>query len=350
MKDLDKLREEIDGIDDELLQLLNERAEKSLQVKQLGAAKSPIRRGREAEIVKRMVAANSGPFSDAAIRNIFESIVYNGRNLQGELKVAYLGPTGTYSEQAAREMFGEAAVYVPERSLREVERSLANGNVAVAVLPWENSTEGGVAASHKILIESSKHIIAEFTQEVQHALLGKGDDLKQVQTVYGHPQALAQCRDWLATHLPEARLVECASNAQGLERVTSAEDAAVASAANAPRFDMNVLATHINDEDGNATRFIALADDPVPPTGDDKTSVFCTVTEKPGALYELLGVLDAHDITMTRLESQPYGSGYGFFIDFVGHREDTSAAAALQELTQKAAKLKVLGSYPKEVA
>lgn len=350
MKDLDKLREEIDGIDDELLRLLNKRAEKSLQVKRLGAAKAPIRRGREAEIIKRIVVANEGPFSDAAIQNIFESIVYNGRNLQGELKVAYLGPAGTYSEQAARAMFGEAADYVPERSLREVERSLANGNVAVAVLPWENSTEGGVVASHKLLVESTKHIIAEYTQDVQHALLGKGDNVSQIKTVYGHPQALAQCRDWLATHLPEANLVECASNAQGLERVVSTEEAAVASAANASKHEMNVLATHINDEDGNSTRFIALADDPTPPTGDDKTSIFCTVTEKPGALYELLGVLDAHDITMTRLESQPYGTGYGFFIDFVGHQDDETVAAALKELAQKATKLKVLGSYPKELA
>lgn len=350
MKDLQKLRTEIDDIDDKLLKLLNERADKSLKVKQLNAAKTPIRRGREAEIIKRMAKQNAGPFSDEAIQNIFESIVYNGRNLQGELKVAYLGPEGTYSEQAARAMFGEAAHYVSERSLREVERSLASGNVAVAVLPWENSTEGGVAASHKILIQSAQHIIAEYTQTVQHALLGAAEDLSGVRTVYGHPQALAQCRDWLATHLPDAQLVECASNAQGLERVRSSQEAAVASAINAPKHDMNVLAAHINDEEGNATRFIALARDPVPVTGDDKTSIFCTVQEKPGALYELLGVLDAHDITMTRLESQPHDKGYGFFIDFVGHRDDKPVAAALKELARLTTKLKVLGSYPKELA
>ena len=350
MKNLGKLRQEIDDIDDQLLGLLNARAEKSLQVKQLGAASAPIRRGREAEIVKRVVAANEGPFSDRAIQNIFEAVVYNGRNLQGELKVAYLGPAGTYSEQAAQAMFGEAATYVPQRSLREAVRSLVDGDTAVAVLPWENSTEGGVTASHKLLIESELPIIAEYTLSISHALLSKGEKLSDIQTVYGHPQALGQCRDWLATHAPQAKLVECASNAQGLERATGPRDAAVAGEPAAVRYDMNVLASHINDEDGNATRFIALAHDSVPSTGDDKTSVFCTVHDKPGALYELLGVLEARDISMTRLESQPHAGDYGFFIDFVGHQDDEPVAAALAELTAQAAQLKVLGSYPKELA
>jgi chorismate mutase/prephenate dehydratase len=351
MSELDKLRNDIDKIDDEILLLLSKRAEKSLQVKQTATAHAPLRRGREATIIKRMVAANPGPFSDAAIRDIYESIVYNGRGLQTAVRVGYLGPAGTYSEQAVIEMFGERVALMPKRSLAEVIRALETEQVDVAVLPLENSTEGGVSATHKILQATDLPIIAEHSLKIQHALLSKQDTTTAIKTVYGHPQALGQCRDWLATHLPDAVLTACESNAAGIEQAIADPDgAAIADARNSVRYDLAVLEQAINDEPDNTTRFVALAHEAVPVTGDDKTSVFCTVSEKPGALYELLGVFNNHQISLNRLESQPHDGGYGFFIDFVGHHQDTSVGQALAELETKTEVCKLLGSYPRELA
>jgi chorismate mutase/prephenate dehydratase len=351
MSDLSELRKDIDQIDDEILSLLNKRARKSLEVKKTTGGKAPLRRGREIDIVKRMVANNPGPFSDAAIQNIYEAIVYNGRGLQTTIRVAYLGPRGTYSERAATEMFGEAVELVPKRSLGEVIGALDSRVVDVAVFPLENSTEGGVSATHKILQTTDMPIIAEYSLSIQHALLSKQSSVTGVQTVYGHPQALGQCRDWLATHLPDARLTPCESNVAGIERALADPDsAAIAGAHNSVRYGLQVLEQVVNDEPDNTTRFVALAHDAVQATGDDKTSVFCTVSEKTGALYDLLGVFNDYNISLTRLESQPYDGGYGFFIDFLGHCDDEAIAQALMGLGVKTTRLKLLGSYPKELS
>ncbi len=351
MSDINQLRHDIDSIDDQILELLSQRAQKSLEVKKSAMASAPMRRSREAQIVKRMVAANQGPFSNRAIQHIFETIVYNGRGLQTALRVGYLGPQGTYSEQAATEMFGQAVELVAKRSILEASQALDQQVVDVVVLPLENSTEGGVNATHRILQVTSMPIIAEHTLRIQHALLGKAESLAHVNTVYGHPQALGQCREWLETHVPKAKLVQCESNAIGLEKAQADKHgAAIAYAANSVRFGLNVLECPINDEPDNTTRFVALAPDPVPSTGDDKTSLFCTVHDKAGALHELLGVFASHNISMTRLESQPFQGDYGFFIDFAGHQDDADITLALDELRAKAAAIKVLGSYPREVS
>lgn len=350
-KSLDEIRQKIDAIDDQILKLLNERATHSLTVKKTAGGTGALRRGREVAIVSRMVAANTGPFSDGAVRDIFESIVYNGRGIQVTLQVGYLGPAGTYSEQAAREMFGELVALVPKRSLTEVVAALERGETHIAVVPIENSSEGAVTAAHTLLRKTSKPIIAEHTMHIRHALLSKAQSTTKVKKIYGHPQALGQCRVWLETHMPNAELIACASNAQGLELAETPDSAAIAGVRNAIRYDMNVLETAINDETDNATRFIALGNDAVEATGDDKTSLVCTVHDHPGALYELLGVLNARGVSMTRLESQPDSAGrYAFFIDFVGHRDTPAVATMLDELAQKATSLQVFGSYPQEAA
>ena len=349
MKSLDEVRKDIDAIDDEMLKLLSKRAELSLEVKKTAGGTAALRRGREQAIIQRMKEANPGPFSDEAIEDIYETIVYNGRGLQLKLTAAYLGPQGTYSEDAALEMFGKAIKLSPKRSLKEVLRSLETGEAHVAVLPIENSSEGAVVEAHKLMRETSLPIIAEHTLKIQHALLSKGDDLSQIKTVYAHPQALGQCREWLALNVPKAELVECSSNAKGIEFAKGQDTAAIASERNAVTYDMNILAKTINDEPNNSTRFIALGKDAVHATGKDKTSLVCTVHERAGALHDLLGVLNKNKISMTRLESQPDGEGgYAFFIDFIGHKDDAIVAEAIAELEKLAASLKVFGSYPRE--
>lgn len=349
MKSLDEVRKDIDAIDDEILQLLSKRAALSLEVKKTAGGTGALRRGREKVIIERMKDNNPGPFSDEAIEDIYEAIVYNGRGLQLELTIAYLGPQGTYSEDAAKEMFGAPIDLEPKRSLKEVVRSLESGDSHVAVLPIENSSEGAVVEAHKLVRETSLPIIAEHTLNIHHALLSKGEDLSAIKAVYAHPQALGQCREWLAANMPNAELVECSSNAKGIEFAKGQDAAAIASERNAVTYGMNVLAKTINDEPNNATRFIALGKDPVPATGKDKTSLVCTVHERAGALHDLLGVLNKHNISMTRLESQPDGEGgYAFFIDFLGHKDDKAVAEAIDELEKRAASLKVFGSYPRE--
>ncbi len=349
-KSLVDIRAELDAIDNQILELLNERAKRSLEAKQTKEGQTSLRRGREVEVVKQMVAANQGPFSDKAIRDIFEAIVYNGRGVQLELQIGYLGPIGTYSEQAALEMFGNQVNLKSKRSLAEVAQALQNGEIHVGVLPVENSSEGAVVATHKILRDITFPIIAEHTMHIQHALLSKGDRLADIKKVYGHPQALGQCREWLNTNVPNAERIACASNAEGLELAKDKTNAAIAGERNALRYDMNILETAINDDAENTTRFIAFGLDEVPASGDDKTSLMCAVHDKAGALHELLGVLHKYDVSMTRLVSQPDGKGsYAFFIDILGHKDDRDAAEALKELEDKTTILKIFGSYPREL-
>lgn len=351
MKSLDEIRVEIDRLDDEILRLLSMRAKQSLEVKKTPGGSGALRRGRETAIVRRIVEKNEGPFSDDAVRDIFESIVYNGRGLQLELSVAYLGPEGTYSEQAAHEMFGTAVHMLPKRSPKQALQSLEMGEVQIAVLPIENSTEGAVVGNHRLIRDVTVPIIAEHTLQIHHALLSKGTNLATIKKVYAHAQALGQCREWLEVNLPNAELVDCASNARGLELASTTDTAAIASERSAVQYDVNVLETIINDDPSNATRFIAFGHDLVPATGHDKTSLVCTVHDKAGALYELLGVLNSHGISMTRLESQSdKDGGYAFFIDFMGHKDDKYIAKALAELEKCTATLKLLGSYPAELS
>lgn len=354
MSDIDEIRKNIDKIDEEILDLLNERAKQALKIKQTEQGKTSIRPERESDIVRRLTRKNKGPLPTNALKNIFTQIIASfrdGMQLDRPVTVSYLGPPGTYSEEAATKLFGNTIELHPEETVSGVVRAVENGSVNLAVVAIENSSEGAVRETHRLLSNTDSKIVAEISLPVLHCLLTSSDNFKDIKKVYAHPQALGQCRKWLAMHLHGAAQVPCASNSTAAELASRhGKTAAIASQKAGEIYNLTVLEKGINDQSGNETRFIALAKLDTHPTGNDKTSIIVVANDKPGALHELLGILADKNITMTRLESQPYKKGqYAFYIDLIGHVKDAKVKTAIEEIDKKARICQVLGSYPMEV-
>lgn len=350
---IDKIRNNIDKIDEEILELLAERAKLALEVKNTTDGKSKIRPERENEILRKLMERDSGPLPKKAVREIFVQIFSSFRNemqLDRPISISYLGPVGTYSEQAAVELFGKSASLYPESNISDVFRAVEAGTTDLAVVPIENSTEGAVRESHNALFNTNVRICAEVEIPIIHSLLSVSDNLRDVICVYAHPQALAQCSGWLKAHLPKADQVAVESNAKAAELAKEQKGAAsIASDKAAKIYGLNVLERGINDQPGNRTRFIALGNIETRPTGHDKTSIICVLNDKPGALYELLSFFAESNISMTRLESQPYKPGqYAFHIDFIGHLKDESVKKVIENIDRNTKICRVLGSYPIE--
>jgi chorismate mutase/prephenate dehydratase len=354
VEEVDNIRKNIDGIDEEILRLLNDRADWALKIKKTSLGKTPIRPERESAIVREMVEKNQGPLPADAIRQIYTQIIASFRDelqLDKPVSVSYLGPAGSYSEAAAKKLFGATIDLQPENSVSEAIKAVENGSVNLAVVAIENSSEGAVRETHKLLQGTNVKIVAEISLPITHCLISKSEDISGVKKVYAHPQALGQCRSWLATHLPQAEQIPCPSNSAAAELASNNDgSAAIASREAADIYGLEVLKKGINDQAGNETRFIALGNLETRPTGQDKTSVVISLIDKPGALHEILGVLADAGITMTRLESQPFKKNqYVFYIDFVGHIHEKKVAEVLDKLDKSAKTCQVLGSYPMEV-
>lgn len=301
-----------------------------------------------------MEKINKGPLPAEAIRSIFTQIIASFRDqlqLDRPISVAYLGPKGSYSQEASEKLFGSTIDFHGEETISAVFRSVQAGTTKLAVVPIENSSEGAVRETHSLLLNTGVNIVSEISVPIVHCLLSKNGGLSAIKRVYAHPQSLGQCRIWLATHLPNAVLVPQKSNSSAAQLAASTnEGAAIASKSAADIYGLDILETAINDQPDNQTRFIALGNYKTKPTGNDKTSMICVAKDKPGALYELLGVLAEHKISMTRLESQPYEQGqYAFYIDFIGHRDDTEINIAIKKIDEMTKVCKVLGSYPREL-
>lgn len=354
MSQIDDIRENIDRIDNEILTLLNERANWALKIKKTNLGKTPIRPERESDIVRRLNEKNKGPLPEVAVRQIFTSIIGSFRDsmqLDRPVSVSYLGPAGTYSEEAVIKLFGDTVELRPQQTVADAIRSIENDSANLAVVAIENSSEGAIRETHRLLENTSAKIVAEITVPIVHSLLSSADKIEEIDMVYAHPQALGQCRDWLAANLPGAKQVPCASNSAAAELASKKPNtAAIAGEKAAEIYGLKTLEKGINDQPGNQTRFIALGKLETRPTGKDKTSILVVANDKPGALHELLGVLADKSISMTRLESQPYGKGqYAFYIDFIGHIKDAEVADALAKIDGHARICKVLGSYPMEI-
>ncbi|MBI5357332.1 prephenate dehydratase [Candidatus Saccharibacteria bacterium] len=354
MTDINKIRQEIDEIDANLLDLLNARAKKALEIKNTDQGKAPIRPEREIDIIRKLKDKNKGPLPSDAVKSIFTQIIATFRDqlqLERPISVSYLGPKGTYSEEAALKLFGSTVNLHPEDSISSVVRAVEAGTSELAVIPIENSTEGAVRETHRLLFNTNSRIVSEVTLPVVHCLLTRERNLSDIKSVYAHPQALGQCKTWLATHLPNVKQIPTSSNSAAAELAYKhISSAAIASKNAAEIYGLDKLEVGINDLPGNKTRFIALGSFPTKPTGNDKTSIICVLNDKPGALHELLGILADASISMTRLESQPHQDGqYAFFIDFLGHKDDVGVKSVLQKLDNLTRTCKILGSYPVEV-
>ena len=351
---IDDIRKDIDEIDRKILNLLAERAKLALEVKKTSGGKSRIRPERENEILNKLIEQDSGPLPKEAVREIFTQIISSFRNemqLDRPISVSYLGPRGTYSEQAAIDLFGKSSALYPESNISDVFRAVEAGSTDLAVVPIENTTEGAVRETHNRLFDTNVKICAEINMPIIHSLISAGDSIENINSVYAHPQALAQCSSWLKEHLPKAEKISVESNAKAATLAKEhAGSSAIASDKAAEIYGLNILERGINDQPGNTTRFIALGTFETKPTGKDKTSLICVLNDKPGALYEILGFFAKENISMTRLESQVYQRGqYAFHIDFIGHINENSVKNVIENIEKNTKICRILGSYPKEV-
>ena len=353
---LQGLRERIDAVDRELLALLNRRAGLALEVGEIKKLDgSPVfRPEREAQVIAGLKAVNPGPLSEASVAPIWREIMSACRALETPLRVAYLGPAATFSEAAALGYFGATVTRVPCTSIDEVFRATAAGAADFGVVPVENSTEGVVARSLDLFLTTPLRIVGETSLAVRHNLMRRENSSADIVAVLAHPQALAQCQGWLATHLPQAERRPVSSNAEGA-RLASLDGglAAIAAERAASEFGLHIVAAAIQDEAHNRTRFAIVADPALHPgpgaSGRDCTSLIVSVPNRPGAVHDMLVPLKLHAVSMTRFESRPARSGqweYHFYIDLEGHPDDPRVAAALHELRAACAFFRLLGAYP----
>jgi chorismate mutase/prephenate dehydratase len=348
---IDKLRQQIDALDDELLALVNKRAGLAKRIGELKGGKTVYRPERESQILARVAKTNSGPLSADGRVAIFREIISACRAAEEPLRVAYLGPSGTFSEMAVLEQFGRAVEPLACASIDEAFRAAETGGAQFAVVPMENSTEGMIGRSLDLLLTTRLKICAEVVLRVRQNLMRKGKGLKGVKRVYSHQQSLAQCQKWLAQNLPGAERIAVASNAEAA-RLAAKEKAACAIGPKlaAERYGLDVLAADIEDEPNNRTRFVVLGGLEPAPSGRDATSLVMSAPNRPGAVHALLEPVARHGVSMSRLESRPTRVGqweYYFYVDLEGHKSDAPVAAVLGELQKLAPFLKVLGSYPR---
>jgi chorismate mutase/prephenate dehydratase len=353
------LRTQIDDVDRELLALLNRRAQLALEVGEVKKKEGSVafRPEREAQVIDGMKARNAGPLKPESVAPIWREIMSACRALETPTRVAYLGPAGTFSEEAALGFFGSSIVKVPCASFDEVFHAAATGAADFGVVPVENSTEGVVARSLDLFLTTPLFIIGETSLFVQHNLLRKENSLEGIQVICAHPQALAQCHGWLSNHFPNVERRPVSSNAEGA-RLASLDPsvAAVASVRAGSEFGLHVLAPAIQDEAHNRTRFAVITHPQRHPqpkaSGHDCTSLVVSVSNRPGAVHDMLVPLKVHGVSMTRFESRPARSGqweYYFYIDLQGHPEQPHVATALRELREACAFFKLLGTYPIDV-
>lgn len=355
------LRNRIDAIDDDIGRLISERAQCAQEVadvKKAGtSAEAQIlfyRPEREAQVLRRVMERNEGPLSNEEMARLFREIMSACLALENPVKVAYLGPEGTFTQQAALKHFGHSAMALPFSAIDEVFREVEAGAVQYGVVPVENSTEGVVNHTLDNFIGSNLKICGEVELRIHHNLLVSDvTSTGNISRIYSHSQSLAQCRKWLDAHYPKAERVAVNSNAEAAKRLKGEWNAAaIAGSMAADLYGLKILAEKIEDAPDNSTRFLIIGTQEVPASGVDKTSIVVAMRNEPGALYNLLEPFHRHAIDLTRVETRPSRTGawtYVFFIDFLGHRDDPLVSQVLQEVARRAADLKILGSYPKAV-
>lgn len=362
-EDLKKLRQEIDALDQQLQTLINQRAGLAQQVAQAKAkagqdlAADCYRPCREADVLRAVKARNQGPLPAENMARLFREIMSACLALESPLRVAYLGPAGTFTQAAAIKHFGHAVTTAAMPAIDEVFREVEAGTANYGVVPVENSTEGVVTHTLDSFMHSPLQICGEVRLRVHHNLLSKAADLAGVKKVYAHSQALAQCRKWLDANLPQAERVAVASNAEGAQlALEDTESAAIASEQAASLYELDSLAMSIEDEPDNTTRFLVIGKQVVARSGDkpehNVTSILLSMPNRAGALHQMLKPLAEHGVSMNRIESRPSRReawDYVFFIDLQGHIEDEKVASAIEQISADAPFCKVLGSYPAAV-
>jgi len=351
---LESLRKKIDEIDAQLINSISERArcaQEVAEVKKDQGETAYYKPEREAQVLRRVMESNQGPLDNEDMARLFRQIMSACLALEQPVKVAYLGPEGTFTQEAALKHFGDSAVSVPQTAIDEVFREVLSGACDYGVVPVENSTEGVISHTLDSFMDSSLKICGEVELRIhQHFMLGANTDKANITRVYSHAQSLAQCRQWLNSNFPAIERVAVSSNADAAKRVQGEwNSAAIAGDMACELYDLVKLREKIEDNPDNSTRFLIIGREEVPRSGKDRTSVVVSVRNKPGALHDLLEPFQRQGVDMTRLESRPSRNSnwtYVFFIDFEGHIDDQPVANVLEELNSQVIELKVLGSYP----
>ena len=355
--DLEALRENIDRIDQEMLALINDRANYALRVAETKVAASedtpPVfyRPDREARVLRNLASINPGPMSSANITMIFRQIMSACLALEDPMRVAYLGPEGTFTQEATLQHFGNAVIGQPMVTVDDIFREVASGNAHYGVVPVENSSEGVVSHTLDNFLSSALRICGEAELRVHHHLMVAPGGAGSIEKICSHQQTLGQCRHWLDSHYPNVARIPASSNAQAAMMARENEHtAAIAGEMAAEIYGLEVLASNIEDQIDNTTRFIVVGRENVAPSGCDKTSIMVSMENKPGALFKVLEPFHRCEVSLTSIETRPSKAGkwsYVFFIDFEGHVSDLPIQNLLEEVDRGALEIKLLGSYPR---
>jgi chorismate mutase / prephenate dehydratase len=355
---LEQLRRQIDEIDQQIQGLISDRAlcaKKVGEVKGLTEKADFYRPEREAQVLRAVAARNKGPLSNEQLLRLFREIMSACLAQEEPLKVAYLGPEGTFTQTAVFTQFGHSVRALSVPTIDEVFHEVESGVADFGVTPVENSTEGTINHTLDMFLTSPLRICGEVEMRIHQHLLGRMKDLTQIKRLCSHAQSLAQCRAWLSLHLPNVEKIAVSSNAEAARRARDEDGtAALAGNAAAELYELNVLYSNVEDSGDNTTRFLVIGRDPFPPSGNDKTTLLISAssTKGPGVLHHLLEPLAKHDINMTRIESRPSRRrkwDYVFFVDIDGHAEDEGIKPALEEMSAQTDLFRVLGAYPKAV-
>lgn len=352
-KELKKLRDKIDSIDAQMVELLNERARQAVEV---GRIKKEAGRefyvpSREKEVLDRIVTSNKGPFPNDALKFIYREIMSASLSLEEPLKVAFLGPEGTFTHMACLQQFGSSSRFVSKKSISDVFDEVERGKADYGIVPVENSNEGMVTHTLDRFVEFSSSICGEVLLPISHYLMNATGKFKDIKKIYSHPQPIAQCRNWLASNAPGIPVIDVASTALAAEMAR--DDNAIAAVAGefaASVYGLRIVESKIEDHAKNVTRFIIIGKESPARTGNDKTSILFSVKDEVGILYRMLEPLSKFGVNLTKIESRPLKKKaweYVFFIDMEGHVEDEAVVNAIEALKKQSKFLKVLGSYPR---
>lgn len=350
---LDDIRRQIDTIDKELLDLLNHRAD---LVHEVGVVKK--RDGlqiyapeREEALLRRLISMNQGRLSESSIRAIYREIMSAALALEDDLKIAYLGPKGTWTHQAAIKKFGHSVSYSPQPNFADVFDQVSRRSADYGVVPIENSTEGAVSHTLDLFVDSPLHICSQILLRIENCLMA-AIPRSEIRTLYSHPQVFGQCRAWIHKNFPQADLVEVSSTtkaAQIAQEQAKQGAAALGGPLAAEIYGLDLLETSIQDSATNTTRFLVIGEKTCPPTGHDRTSVLFAIHDRPGSLVKALQAFDNFHINLSKIESRPSKRKdweYVFYVDLAGHCEDPQVSEALAGLHQHCSMIKLLGSYP----
>ncbi len=350
---LDDIRKQIDLIDRELLGLLSQRAD---LVHEVGVVKK--RDGlqiyapeREQALLDRLVTLNEGRLPEKSIKAIYREIMSAALALEDDLKIAYLGPKGTWTHQAAIKKFGHSVGYSPQPNISDVFDQVARRNADYGIVPIENSTDGAVFHTLDLFVDSPLHICAQILLRIEHSLMA-AIPREEIKTLYSHPQALGQCRSWIAKNFPNADLVEVSSTTKAAEIArdnAAAGAAAIGSPLAAELYDLTLIEESIQDRATNTTRFLVIGEKACPSTGNDRTSILFAINDRPGSLVKALQAFEELQINLSKIESRPSKRKdweYIFHVDLAGHHEDEKVSKALSDLANHCSLVKVLGSYP----